>query len=306
MKRFYFAVGRDESKLRATPEYVLGRNRPLVLPQVVELGLMQVGDNTAAKILDPLRIAEKAPGPAAVIAREPSGECVGQVGMLAPKLLEESVDALTAEIATRQWFAVCPRRTQREPRLQAVDDLLGVGEAVLGEPDAIPGELDHGAVLERHPEGAAAIHRGHEGALDLVLVVAEGARLAAQGRLGVALLPRRVAAGPSPEGPLAFLHGDLVAANVLWPPEGPVLVDWEFARMGDPAEDLAYLAELNELPGAVHGAVLAGYDAPGVAARVDGWRGLVAADAGGWYLAHGMAQEADRMLARARGRATPA
>jgi hypothetical protein len=40
-----------------------------------------------------------------------------------------------------------------------------------------------------------------------------------------------------------------------------------------------------------------------MAARVEAWRGLVAADAGGWYAAHGMGADAERMLARARARA---
>jgi aminoglycoside phosphotransferase (APT) family kinase protein len=118
-------------------------------------------------------------------------------------------------------------------------------------------------------------------------------------------LARRVAGSPpAPDGALALLHGDLVAANVLWTASGgPVLIDWEFHRMGDPAEDLAYLAELNGLPDPVLAAILDGYAEPAVAARVEGWRGLAAADAGGWYLAHGMPDEAERMLARARGRA---
>jgi aminoglycoside phosphotransferase (APT) family kinase protein len=84
-----------------------------------------------------------------------------------------------------------------------------------------------------------------------------------------------------------------------------VLIDWEFHRMGDPAEDLAYLAELNALPDAVLAEVLDGYGAPDLVDRVEGWRGLAAADAGGWFRAQGMHDEAERMLARARGRAAP-
>jgi aminoglycoside phosphotransferase (APT) family kinase protein len=100
--------------------------------------------------------------------------------------------------------------------------------------------------------------------------------------------------------PFRMLHGDLVEANVVWGPDGPGLVDWEFWRMGDPAEDLAYLVELNRLPDALRAALLAGYDSPPVAARVDGWRALVAADAAGWYRGEGMQAEAAPLLRRAR------
>lgn len=45
---------------------------------------------------------------------------------------------------------------------------------------------------------------------------------------------------PSPDEPAAFLHGDLLGQNVLWSLEGPpAVLDWEYARTGDPAEDLA-------------------------------------------------------------------
>ncbi len=84
-----------------------------------------------------------------------------------------------------------------------------------------------------------------------------------------------------------MLHGDLVDANVVWGADGPALVDWEFSRMGDPAEDLAYLVEVNGLPDAVAGAVLEGYALPGMAARMEVWRALAAADAGAWYRRRG-------------------
>lgn len=110
---------------------------------------------------------------------------------------------------------------------------------------------------------------------------------------------------PHDAAPFRLLHGDLVEANVVWGPDGPGLVDWEFSRMGDPAEDLAYLIEANALPEAVAASVLEGYALPGMAGQVDEWRVLVAADAGAWYLAEGMAEEGERLLARARGLITP-
>ena len=68
--------------------------------------------------------------------------------------------------------------------------------------------------------------------------------------------------------------------------------------MGDPAEDLAYLAELNRLPDGLLESVLEGYGRPEVAAALGAWRALVALDAGGWYLGEGMEAEARPLLER--------
>jgi len=125
--------------------------------------------------------------------------------------------------------------------------------------------------------------------------------LAGSAHSGLAL---RALAAPLPrvEEDEAFrlLHGDLVGANVVWGPGGPALVDWEFWRMGDPAEDLAYLAETNALPDAALEEVLDGYALPGIGARVDAWRALVALDAGGWYARQGMEAQARPLLERGR------
>jgi aminoglycoside phosphotransferase (APT) family kinase protein len=44
-----------------------------------------------------------------------------------------------------------------------------------------------------------------------------------------------------PSVPLTLIHGDFQTANLLVTPEGAVcVVDWEFARIGDPREDLGY------------------------------------------------------------------
>jgi Ser/Thr protein kinase RdoA (MazF antagonist) len=45
---------------------------------------------------------------------------------------------------------------------------------------------------------------------------------------------------------LALLHGDIAAGNVLWGSD-PVLIDWEYARVGDPADELAYTFDQNGL-----------------------------------------------------------
>jgi aminoglycoside phosphotransferase (APT) family kinase protein len=131
---------------------------------------------------------------------------------------------------------------------------------------------------------------------------AEDARASAGRQRGLA---ERVIAGlpflpPTDHArPFRFLHGDLVHDNVVWTPAGPRLVDWEFWRMGDPAEDLAYLIELNDLRGEAEAAVLSGYGASDLPERVDAWRALVVLDAGLWYLNHGEKQRAEPLLQRA-------
>ena len=59
-------------------------------------------------------------------------------------------------------------------------------------------------------------------------------------------------------GSVALLHGDLGPGNVLWSKE-PVLIDWEYTRVGDPADELAYLFDQNELDSEQRQAVWAGY-----------------------------------------------
>jgi aminoglycoside phosphotransferase (APT) family kinase protein len=38
---------------------------------------------------------------------------------------------------------------------------------------------------------------------------------------------------------LVLLHGDVAGGNILWTPD-PILIDWEYARIGDPADEIAY------------------------------------------------------------------
>lgn len=48
-----------------------------------------------------------------------------------------------------------------------------------------------------------------------------------------------------PPAPLGLVHGDCQPSNVLVAPVGPPLViDWEFAHIGDPREDLGYYTQI--------------------------------------------------------------
>jgi aminoglycoside phosphotransferase (APT) family kinase protein len=60
--------------------------------------------------------------------------------------------------------------------------------------------------------------------------------------------------------PLALLHGDPGPGNILWGP-GPVLIDWEYARLGDPADEIAYLFDQNGLSPGQREAFWRGYRA---------------------------------------------
>lgn len=111
------------------------------------------------------------------------------------------------------------------------------------------------------------------------------------------------AARAAPQGddtPFRLLHGDLVGDNVVWGVRGPVLVDWEFWRMGDPAEDLAYIEAVNGVPARVRDAIRAGYRADAaLAIRIDSWHALVLLDAALWYRDAGDDDRAVRLMRRA-------
>jgi len=65
-------------------------------------------------------------------------------------------------------------------------------------------------------------------------------------------------AWPDAGEPLVLLHGDITPGNVLWG-KHPVLIDWEYARLGDPADDVAYIFGQHGLSAAQRRAFWSGY-----------------------------------------------
>jgi aminoglycoside phosphotransferase (APT) family kinase protein len=64
---------------------------------------------------------------------------------------------------------------------------------------------------------------------------------------------------PSPAGDqLVLLHADISGGNLVWVPE-PRLIDWEYARLGDPADEIAYLFTQNALDESQQDAFWRGY-----------------------------------------------
>lgn len=62
----------------------------------------------------------------------------------------------------------------------------------------------------------------------------------------------------SPPAAGRLLHGDVSAGNVLWTPR-PVLIDWEYARVGDPADEIGYVFGQNALSRDQRDGFLRGY-----------------------------------------------
>ncbi len=96
------------------------------------------------------------------------------------------------------------------------------------------------------------------------------------------------------------IHGDLSRGNLLWQGNELGLIDWEYSRVGDPAEDLAYLFSEQEggtelLP------ILLGYyvdagGSPDVASRIPAYGIFTAVDSALWWIDHGqrLKQPVDR------------
>lgn len=83
------------------------------------------------------------------------------------------------------------------------------------------------------------------------------------------------------------LHGDLTLGNMIWTGESVTLIDWEYARDGDPAEELAYL--FTEQPvsemmiAAFHEEYVAAGGDPGATSRAAWYAPLVALDSALWW-----------------------
>lgn len=190
-------------------------------------------------------------------------------------------------------------------------DLVAAGEGILitaridGAPRPAAGwSADQAAAVGRL---LAMVHRRSAPAPDAGVPASRGelvADIRRDCRPGLrAITATAIAALPPPEpgpGPRVLLHGDPWSANLVWSPAGPVLVDWEYARGGEPAEDLAYLAALDELPDAMLAAVLRGYGAePALVARVRAWRPLMAAWCASWLCDRGAGDRGARLVAHA-------
>ena len=116
--------------------------------------------------------------------------------------------------------------------------------------------------------------------------------------VATAIAVRLPVPGPGDGPPFRRLHGDLWGGNLLWDAGAVRLVDWEYCRQGDPAEELAYLLEMDSVGEEVAEALLTAYGGP-IAERVRAWRPLAALMAGLWFHDAGMDERGATLVERA-------
>lgn len=95
----------------------------------------------------------------------------------------------------------------------------------------------------------------------------------------------------------ALLHGDLSLGNILWDDDAASLIDWEYTRDGDSAEDIAYLVAEQQLPHGIFSDIADAYmehgGDPWALARVPTWLPLVTLDAALWWADHALSAGID-------------
>lgn len=90
---------------------------------------------------------------------------------------------------------------------------------------------------------------------------------------------------------LTLLHGDIGPGNVLWNP-GPILIDWEYTRLGDPADEIAYTFDQNAFTPSQRQAFWDGYrqgtddqsQKDHVVERVDWWEPVTLLGSALWWV----------------------
>ncbi|MGI5229356.1 phosphotransferase [Actinoallomurus sp. CA-142502] len=103
---------------------------------------------------------------------------------------------------------------------------------------------------------------------------------------------------------LSLLHGDIAPGNVLWNP-GPCLIDWEYTRLGDPADELAYTFDQNALTPSQRRAFWDGYRhgmdsrsrLASIIERVNWWEPVTLLGSALWWV--------ERWVRRTEGNADP-
>jgi aminoglycoside phosphotransferase (APT) family kinase protein len=186
------------------------------------------------------------PGERAQVEREAAVLAQLQ-GVAAPRLLDVRLES--------EWFdapVMCIDHVPGEHRdLAALDapQLEQLG-AALARVHALP--------LDEVPETSES-YRSEclQRVVDGMSAVRDPLPVELQARLRHALA--LVTGSPPPgDDEMVRLHGDPSTGNILWSPD-PVLIDWEYTRVGAPADEIAYLFSQNGLTAEQRDAFWRGY-----------------------------------------------
>ncbi|MBD3648511.1 MAG: phosphotransferase, partial [Pseudomonadales bacterium] len=83
-----------------------------------------------------------------------------------------------------------------------------------------------------------------------------------------------VTGSPTSSSQYCLCHHDLLPENILDTPSGPVVLDWEYASLGEPAFDLAVFIEGCRLNDPSRRALLDSYQGPASLEHIDYYCGL--------------------------------
>ena len=109
---------------------------------------------------------------------------------------------------------------------------LQVAAAIHATPlDALPADMERPADWDSYIDGAIDIYEQTERGL------ADSSPI-------IRYVSAWLKANKPPPVPLALVHGDLQPGNILVADgRPPVIIDWEFTRVGDPREDIGYYSQ---------------------------------------------------------------
>jgi len=119
-----------------------------------------------------------------------------------------------------------------EVRSAFVDTVVDIHQTPI---DSLPADVAHPKDWDEYIDG-------------LVDMIDHFSRNGVDSRPALRYTAARLRSYRPPPVALTLVHGDCQPGNVLVGSDGPVVIDWEFARIGDPREDIGYYSDFPVLP----------------------------------------------------------
>jgi aminoglycoside phosphotransferase (APT) family kinase protein len=106
----------------------------------------------------------------------------------------------------------------------------------------------HRTPVETFPAGAPRPQSWDAYIDELLDLLDSFSRSGADSRPALRYTAARLRSYRPPPVPLTLVHGDCQPANVLMGKDGPLVIDWEFGRIGDPREDIGHYSRFPVFP----------------------------------------------------------